>query len=589
MRRTKLFAAIRDTDEGAFTAAISGARTVPNASGITALQWASFKGNTAQVEALLQKGARINESTPFGTALTAALRGGQKKTALMLLKRGAVSAPAGERGITDLMLAAANDLPEALSKLGTAKTISETDYLGENALFYAARTGPACIKPLIKMGALVSSANLHGSTPLMEAVAANNLASVTALLSAGARADVRNSEGCNALHIAARRGASGPIVKAILEHGGASAAIRRDQTGATPLSLAIRHGYLETAAELRQAPFMPPAASVAGNGSSPQKALSLALATVQNSTRAFYNAADKGCTSCHHQGLALAVLASAPASSVDSSLVNKLKSAAQQSAHSDTVAAQAAVQNPALADVPVGADTGDLPARVGSMLLGLSAAHAHHTLELSNQALAASLFQSPDGSWPANGLQSGLSGHAYQQVLQSALAAKALAVFASTARKYRTEERLARAQEWFLSLHLEDCEGRAARLLGLKWSGASREDCAVAAYELLEAQKADGGWPAIAGTNRESDTRVTALALYALSEAGGMSSNSRAIAMAIRFLTTTQQDDGSWFTPPHRLPVCPAIDAGFAHGAAQVSSFETTCWAALALIKAGIH
>ena len=174
LRRVKLFAAIRDSNATAFTEAASSARAaLPNLSGITALQWASFKGNSARAEALLKKGARLNESTSFGTALTAALRGGQKKTALLLLKRGAVSAKSGERGITDLMLAAANDMPEVLSTLSRAKNLSETDYLGENALFYAARSGPACIKPLIRMGALISATNLHGNTPLMEAVAAN--------------------------------------------------------------------------------------------------------------------------------------------------------------------------------------------------------------------------------------------------------------------------------------------------------------------------------------------------------------------------------------------------------------------------------
>ena len=582
--RPRVFAAIRDHNLPALAAATGGGRAAlqaRNSAGLTPLECACFRGDIAATELLLKKGARINEVTPAGTALTAALRGGHRTLALMLLKRGAAIGGAGQ--VTPLMLAAGCNMPGLVGQLANPGTVSAADTNGETALFYAARSGPGCIEALLKMGASVSAPNTEGRISLGEAVAANQLKSVNLLLAAGAKPEQRDKDGKNALHIAAETGASGAIVRAILANKGAIAAVRRDNSGATPLALAIRHGYNETASELRQAPFMPPAASNVGNGADPVKAMSMAAEAVRTGMTKSIAGTDDTCISCHHAGPGLAALAAVGGADT---VQSKIKAAAESAIHLDAHALYAGARSANLAELAESADTGDLMPFAGQILFGLSATRAHHTTELSDLVLTAAAFQKADGSWPISGY---LSAVPQSQILNTALMVKALAGFASRSPQNRVEERIARSQEWFQSVKSDLCAERAARLLGLKWSGASREDCAVAAHQLLEAQKADGGWPAVAGSNKEGDAFASALALYALAEAGGLRSDDRAIAMAVRYLTSIQLDDGTWYTPAHRLPVCPAVNMGFVHGSAQVSSFNTTCWAILGFVKAGVR
>lgn len=60
---------------------------------------------------------------------------------------------------------------------------------------------------------------------------------------------------------------------------------------------------------------------------------------------------------------------------------------------------------------------------------------------------------------------------------------------------------------------------------------------------IVNNQNSDGGWPLIPG--EESDVEVTALAIWALTEAG-WGTGSRVIRGGVRYLRNNQREDGSW-------------------------------------------
>jgi hypothetical protein len=101
--------------------------------------------------------------------------------------------------------------------------------------------------------------------------------------------------------------------------------------------------------------------------------------------------------------------------------------------------------------------------------------------------------------------------------------------------------------------------------------------------DLLALQHKDGGWSVQLSKDASavSDAYATGQSLYALSVAG-VGTDSEPVQKALRFLTTTQQEDGSW-----------KMGAGTFHAPpdkpARVTSLETiyrhwgTCWAVLGM------
>ena len=60
---------------------------------------------------------------------------------------------------------------------------------------------------------------------------------------------------------------------------------------------------------------------------------------------------------------------------------------------------------------------------------------------------------------------------------------------------------------------------------------------------IVKVQNKDGGWPLVPGS--ESDVEITALAIWALTEAG-WGTGSRVIRRGVKYLRNAQQEDGSW-------------------------------------------
>jgi hypothetical protein len=105
-----------------------------------------------------------------------------------------------------------------------------------------------------------------------------------------------------------------------------------------------------------------------------------------------------------------------------------------------------------------------------------------------------------------------------------------------------------------------------------------------AAAEILADQRPDGGWAQAPGS--QSDAYATGQALYALRVGGGVKASNPAWRRGMRFLLRTQDADGSWFVNKRAVPANNYFSTGFPHGESQYASFNGTCWALLALLKA---
>ena len=83
----------------------------------------------------------------------------------------------------------------------------------------------------------------------------------------------------------------------------------------------------------------------------------------------------------------------------------------------------------------------------------------------------------------------------------------------------------------------------------------------------------------------ESSAYATGKALFALQTAG-LSASDGAYERAVRYLLSTQQEDGSWYVRSRAMAFQPYFDAGFPHGFNQWISAMGTSWATLALSQA---
>lgn len=157
---------------------------------------------------------------------------------------------------------------------------------------------------------------------------------------------------------------------------------------------------------------------------------------------------------------------------------------------------------------------------------------------------------------------------------------------AAKADKQRIAKRVESAREWLVKTPAKDTEDRVFRLLGLKESGADAKEIAAAAWELLQKQRADGGWSQLDGGNLVSisDAYATGAALVALHDAGGLKIDSPAYRAGVAYLLKTQRSDGTWFVKSRSRPFQPYYESGFPHEKDQFISIAASGWATTALL-----
>lgn len=169
--------------------------------GWSALMRAAETGDTAEIASLLDRGAKIEASSPKvydgATPLVIALEFDKDDAAKLLLDRGA--SIKGRTGTHALELAARGGYDDIVDRLLTAKVSAK----GTLALHYAARYGNVgAIKRLIKAGAVVRAQdkNDHNYTPFIVACQERQVDAASALLAAGANVNDVDADGTPALH-----------------------------------------------------------------------------------------------------------------------------------------------------------------------------------------------------------------------------------------------------------------------------------------------------------------------------------------------------------------------------------------------------
>src|SRR5438876_3398339 len=157
-------------------------------------------------------------------------------------------------------------------------------------------------------------------------------------------------------------------------------------------------------------------------------------------------------------------------------------------------------------------------------------------------------------------------------------------MFCTTGHQERIAQRTAQLRQWLLKTAARETEDRVFRLRSLHVAEAPTDEIRGAAQELLETQRADGGWAQLASMN--SDAYATGTALVALHQAGGVATADPAYRNGLRFLLAKQLDDGSWHVATRSTPIQAYYEPGYPHGEDQFISITAAGWATTALALA---
>jgi hypothetical protein len=166
----------------------------------------------------------------------------------------------------------------------------------------------------------------------------------------------------------------------------------------------------------------------------------------------------------------------------------------------------------------------------------------------------------------------------------SYVALRGLKQFGTPEQRERVDRRLEQVRSWLLKTPAQDTEDRVFRLWALKTADAAPEEVRRGTQELLQSQRADGGWVQL--DDMETDAYATSSALVALHQAGGLATTNEAYRKGLRFLLANQFDDGSWLVKTRSKPIQTYYESGYPHGEDQFISITAAGWATTALALA---
>lgn len=560
----------------------------------TALIWGAR--DPAKVSMLLARGADVNAQSKQGrTPLIVAAQGSPESVRLLLARGANVKAHDGS-GITALMNAAlAGDFASvrALVENGADVNAEATRFqdFGSTPLMAAAcSTNPAIVKYLLEKGAKIQAiSNNSGQvkngllgmfkmTALMKAAPDNRGDLVQALLEAGADVKPRDVREMNALMLAVASERADPKNVALLLKAGADPNAR-SALGESSLDWAVKFGNSEIISMLRDAggrtgdPYVKPTLHRHETPPTASQAIRKSLPLLQESSTIFLERS--GCIGCHHQPLTARAVQAAKSASI---------------AYNETVAQEQykAIRMEDVSQVELlrqGIELGGATDRLTQSLLGLHAYQSQPEAMTDTVIAEIAEGQLPAGNWHFGGVSRAPSGES--EIGRTAYAIRALQLYPLPGRKAEFDERIQRAKAWLEAAKPLTTEDYTTRLLGLYWSGSAPSRIHGATQELLFLQRSDGGW---AGNKYlESDAYSTAIALAALEETGAATVGSAAASQAIRYLLTTQNEDGSWYVRSRAVKFQPYFQSGFPYDHDQWISSTATAWAVIALAPSVGH
>jgi ankyrin repeat protein len=516
---------------------------------------ASVNAGADVVRLLLDKGADIHAADSVGvTPLIGAANVDNRAAADLLLARGADPHAQARTGQPSnaLMGAAVNgNLPlvrallarkvdvaaVSADRTGTVKN-GPVRYGTVTALHVAVTGGNAdVVEVLLKSGAPVNAADVRGMTPLMWAVATDrpDARLVRLLLAHGAEPSFRSLAGETAVGWA--RKFNNPLILSTLS------APHDAPAGLTATPAASHRAASARDAVARSLPL--------------QRAASARVMT------------DGGCAACHAAPLTALAIDAARARGWTT-----LSSEAESSMTPTLLNAFATN----LAQLP---DQGGAPDALvyPGVLMAAQKAPATRATDVLVRYLAAK--QRPGGNWRGVGatrapMQDG-------DFSRTAMSLRTLAHFATPARRAEYRDRVARAAGWLAVQTPLTTEDRVMQILGLHWAGAHASTRERRVRELLQLQRADGGWAQT--PHLTSDAYATGQVLYTLSELG-VPAPDAARQRASAFLVATQREDGSWHVRTRAMAIQPYFESGFPYGHDQWISHAATAWATIGLASA---
>jgi ankyrin repeat protein len=506
-------------------------------------------GNTAAVKFLLEHGANPNpnahpftESSPLIEAATA----GDAGSVELLLSHGAeVKNTAGEPA---LEMAIAVRCSKCTALL-VAKGLSREDY--SVALPNIAAFGDVnAVRLMLDHGANVNAVDPLGRTALMYAAASDLLPldEVKLLVERGADVNARDTHkmggdsGLTVLDIARLHGET-PVVEQLVKYGAKGTA-----------------------------PSMPVLKTRSEN--TIQSAIQSSLPLIQRADANFVPKA--ACVSCHNNSFAAMAVGTARKSGFQ---VDEKTAAQQVKANVFGLEKLRDYLHQGFF-APVGDVFG--PFVLSDILIGLDAEHYKPDLNTDAVAMYLKSHQSPDGQWvyPVADTRPPICS---EYIEQTAVSMRALQLYAPKADKAAYDQAIQLAAAWIAKAQSTNNEDRSARLLGLAWAGKDRDATQKAMRELLARQRPDGGWSDL--DSMESSAYATGRSLFALQTAD-LPVSDAAYQRAVKFLLSTQQEDGSWYVKTRAMAFQPYFDAGFPHGFDQWISAAGTSWATMALSQA---
>ena len=293
------------------------------------------------------------------------------------------------------------------------------------------------------------------------------------------------------------------------------------------------------------------------------------LAVLQPTGPTFFK--KSACISCHHQAL--------PA--MATGMARERGFQFDETIAEQETAAIIAFLAPAREVLLEGSDVlPDVPNSGGYFLMALAAQkHAPDSLTAAIVHNIA-MRQKPDGSWTGWSPRPPISGG---DIRETAIAIRALTLYAPKGRQEEFNRRIERARNWMLQAKPGTAEESIQRLFGLIWAGAGASDVKWAVQEVLALQRPDGGWAQL--QSLDSDAYATGEALVALRNSGFVPASHSKFQKGVSYLLKTQTEDGSWWVKTRAFPFQPLIDSGFPHGRDQWISAAGTGWAVMGLMS----
>ncbi|MBA4191966.1 MAG: hypothetical protein C0467_28635 [Planctomycetaceae bacterium] len=396
------------------------------------------------------------------------------------------------------------------------------------------------VKAFFDAGADVAAKDPAGRTLLMLAICSDDVSVETLemLIRLGADVNVTTKDGKTALDFARQTGRK-PVVDLLVKSGA--------KPGRNPVP-----------------PTVPPKPAA-----SARAAVERSLPLLQRADVTFVK--KSGCVSCHNNSLTAMTVAAARQAGIP------VDEKIARSQRNETGLYLEAWRERVLQGMGVPGDSNT----VNYLLVGLAA--EGYPADPATDAMATYLKndQMPDGRWRLLGNRPPLESSEFEV---AALTMRALQIYAPKALRADYEKSVWRAADWLRSAKPKSTADRTGQILGLTWAGDSKESLKKLATSLVAEQREDGGWSQL--PSMASDAFATGQVLTALHLSGTVSTSDPAYHRGVKYLLSTQLEDGSWHVRSRAIPFQPYFEGGFPHAHDQWISAAATNWAVMALIPA---